>query len=133
MEESGIVEFGLQITAANGFADRVKFVKDRSQNVVLSEPVDVIVSDTGASFGLQDGMLGTLIDARTRFLKPGGQIIPQSVDLLIAPIDLKDGRDLDVWTKDRYGLTYRRSGNLRPTRTTIWFCTPEMSWPCRNY
>jgi protein arginine N-methyltransferase 1 len=79
-------------------------VKNRSQNVSLPEPVDVIVSDTGASFGLQGGMLGTLMDARTRFLKPGGQIIPQSVDLLVAPIDLKGGRDLDVWNKNRYGL-----------------------------
>jgi protein arginine N-methyltransferase 1 len=95
---------GPEICVANGFAGRVEFVKNRSQNVSLPEPVDVIVSDTGASFGLQGGMLGALMDARTRFLKPGGQIIPQSVDLLIAPIDLKDARDLDVWNKDRYGL-----------------------------
>jgi protein arginine N-methyltransferase 1 len=104
VEETDIAELGLQICSANGFGDRVKFVKDRSQNVSLPEPVDIIVSDTGASFGLQDGMLGTLIDARTRLLKPGGQIVPQSLELHVAPVELENARSLDIWNKNRYGL-----------------------------
>ena len=49
-------------------------------------------------------MLGTLLDARKRFLKSEGKIVPHSLQLLIAPVELKDARNLDIWGKDRYGL-----------------------------
>jgi type I protein arginine methyltransferase len=104
VEQTDAIEFGQEICAANGFGDRIEFVKERSQNVTLPEPVDIIVSDMGASFGLQGGMLGTLSDARKRFLKPTGQIIPESLDLLVAPIELGNARSLDIWNKNRYGL-----------------------------
>jgi predicted RNA methylase len=104
VEQSDAIEFARELCAANGLSDRIEFLNGRSQTITLPEPVDVIVTDTGASFGLQGGTLGALLDLRRRFLKPGGRIIPESVDLFVAPVEFNDGRNLDVWSKDRYGL-----------------------------
>ena len=104
VEASDALQLARELSTHNGFDGIVEFLHHLSQNIQLPEPVDVIVSDTGASFGLQGGMLGTLLDAKKRFLKPGGRIIPHSLQLLVAPVDLNDGRNLDVWEKDRYGL-----------------------------
>jgi SAM-dependent methyltransferase len=104
VEQSDAIEFARELCAANGLTDRIEFLNDRSQNIILPEPVDTIVTDTGASFGLQGGTLGALLDAKRRFLKPGGKVIPESVDLFVAPVEFNDGRNLDIWSKDRYGL-----------------------------
>ncbi len=104
VEVSDALQLARELSAHNGFDSTVEFLQDLSQNISLPEPVDVIVSDTGASFGLQGRMLGTLLDAKKRFLKPGGRIIPHSLQLFMAPVDLNDGRNLDIWEKDRYGL-----------------------------
>ena len=104
IEMSGALPLARELCAGNGFNDIVEFRQGRSQEIQLPEPVDVIVSDTGCSFGLQGGLLGILLDARKRFLKPGGRIIPHSLQLLVAPVEIKDGRNLDIWEKDRYGL-----------------------------
>ncbi len=104
VEISGALPLARELCAGNGFNHIVEFRQGRSQEIQLPEPVDVIVSDTGCSFGLQGGLLGILLDARKRFLKPGGRIVPRSLQLFVAPVEIKDGRNLDIWNKDRYGL-----------------------------
>lgn len=104
VEQSDIVDLARVLSEANGFGDRIEFLHDRSQNIKLAETVDVMVTDTGASFGLQDGTLGSLLDARRRFLKPGGKILPESVDLFVSPVGISDAQSLDVWNRDRFGL-----------------------------
>lgn len=104
VEMSGVLPLARELCTSNGFNDIVEFRQGRSQEIQLPEPVDVIVSDTGCSFGLQGGLLGILLDARKRFLRPGGRIIPHSLDLFVAPVEIKDGRNLGIWEKDRYGL-----------------------------
>lgn len=104
VEMSGALPLARELCAGNGFNDIIEFRQGRSQEIQLPEPVDVIVSDTGCSFGLQGGLLGILLDARKRFLRPGGRIIPHSLELVVAPVEMKDGRNLDIWEKGRYGL-----------------------------
>ncbi len=93
-----------EICAGNGFNGKIEFRQGRSQDIELPELVDVVVSDTGCSFGLQGGILGILLDAKKRFLKLGGTIIPRSLQLMVAPVELKDRRNLDIWNRDRYGV-----------------------------
>ncbi len=104
VEKSAALPLARELCASNGLNDIVEFRQGRSQEIQLPEPVDVIISDTGCSFGLQGGLLGILLDAKKRFLKPGGRIIPHSLQLLVAPVELNDHRNLDIWEKDRYGL-----------------------------
>jgi type I protein arginine methyltransferase len=104
IEKSNALQLARELCAHNGFERIVEFRQDCSQSVQLPELVDVIISDTGASFGVQGGVLSALLDARQRFLKPGGRIVPHSLRLFVAPVELNDGRNLEIWENDRYGL-----------------------------
>lgn len=86
IEEGPIVNLAREIALINRFSDRIEFFNDRSYRVDLPEKADVLVSETLWNFGIGEGMVGTLTDARERFLKPGARVIPAAVDLHIAPV-----------------------------------------------
>ena len=104
IEISDALSLARELCTSNGFDGIVEFRQGLSQEIELPERVDVVISDTGCSFGLQGGLLGILLDAKKRFLKPGGLIIPGSLELLVAPVEFNDERSLNIWDKNRYGL-----------------------------
>src|SRR5947208_2282995 len=60
-----------------GYAGRIEVIHDRSTNVELREPADLLVTETLGPFGFDEHILSTVIDARTRLIRPGAAIIPQ--------------------------------------------------------
>ena len=106
IEASDVAVYGEMLAAAGGFKDRIQFIQSPSTQITLPERADVIVADVHDTFGLQTGGLGTLVDARERFLKPGGTLIPSSIQLLIAPVDAPDlyQRTVDVWRRHVHGV-----------------------------
>jgi SAM-dependent methyltransferase len=80
---------------ANGCADRIQFIQDLSTRVTLPEQVDVLVSDIRGVLPLFGSHLPSIIDARQRFLLPGGFQIPLRDRILAAPVETaKDYRNL---------------------------------------
>jgi SAM-dependent methyltransferase len=57
-----------------------------STEVTDPERVDVIVSETLGNYPFEENIVETLNDARTRFLKPGGVIIPRGVEQFVCPV-----------------------------------------------
>lgn len=107
IESGPIVSIARQLCEANGFADRVEFLAGHSSQVTLPEPVDVLVTETLWNFGIGEGMLGFLEDARRRFLKPGARVLPERLELYMAPLQSDDFRArLDEWPHDRHGLDF---------------------------
>ena len=47
---------------------------------------DVIVSETLGNYALEENIIETLNDARKRFLKPGGVVIPSALTQFVAPV-----------------------------------------------
>jgi hypothetical protein len=86
IEEGPVVNLAREIAMVNRFADRVEFFNDRSYRVELPERADVLISETLWNFGVGEGMVGFLADARRRFLKPGARSIPAGVDLCVAAV-----------------------------------------------
>jgi len=74
----------------NGFADRIVFIQDLSTRITLPEPVDVVVSDIRDILPLFGHHLPSIIDARKRFLRPGGAQIPQCDHLWVTPVEAPD-------------------------------------------
>jgi 2-polyprenyl-3-methyl-5-hydroxy-6-metoxy-1,4-benzoquinol methylase len=60
--------------------------------------VDVIVSETLGNYALEEDIVETLNDARARFLRPGGVIIPARVTQVVAPvISERIAKELAAW------------------------------------
>lgn len=70
-----------------GMDHQITFFKGLSSEVFLPEKVDVILSETIGSLGFNENILPFLIDARNRFLKPGGKILPEHLSLFAAPLE----------------------------------------------
>ena len=107
IEEGPIVDLAREIARVNGFDDRVEFFDDRSIRVELPERADVLISETLWNFGVGEGMVGFLADARRRFLKPGARSIPAGVELHVAAV--QTGRiytQLRNRPRDRHGIDF---------------------------
>jgi PRMT5 arginine-N-methyltransferase/ribosomal protein L11 methyltransferase PrmA len=113
IEAGDAIAYGELLASTAGFLDRVRFVHEPSSQATLPERADVIVADIHDTFGLQAGGLGTFIDARDRFLKPRGTLVPASIELCAAPVEAHDlyRRSIDVWRQRIHGI------DLSPLRT----------------
>jgi protein arginine N-methyltransferase 1 len=76
VESSSIVNYAKALAIHNGFAERITFFEQSSLMLTLPEPVDVIVSDIRGVLPFAANAVTSLIDARQRFLKPGGRMVP---------------------------------------------------------
>ena len=108
IESGGIAGVARELARENGFGDRITVINDYSARAQLPEPVDFIVTDLAGRFGFEAGLFEILSDARRRFLKPGGALIPSSVSLWIAPVQAPDVRPhVDFWSGQVAGLTFK--------------------------
>lgn len=105
IEPSDAVEVARAIARANGVADRIECIQALSTDVTLPEQADVMVSDLRGAVPLFDGHISSIIDARRRFLAPGGVQIPQRDDLRVAVAHAPAVHDAIVSPWDRNPLT----------------------------
>jgi protein arginine N-methyltransferase 1 len=85
-EPSGIIDLAREIAAANGYSDRIEFIPKMTTESSLAERANVVVSDIHGILPFFGKSLVSLIDARERFLAPGGHMVPRSDTLWIAGI-----------------------------------------------
>ncbi len=70
-----------------GWGKKLFLFEGLSSDIGLPEKVDVILAETVGSLGLDENILPFVIDARNRFLKKGGQILPAALRIFVAPLD----------------------------------------------
>lgn len=94
------------LARANGFSSRIEFLQCKSQEVNLQEHVDVIVSDLRGQLPFSGGHIEAIADARKRFLKPTGQLLPKRDLLLAAVVESPEAFEKCVhpWQSDDFGL-----------------------------
>jgi hypothetical protein len=98
IEETGLTELARGVATANGFGDRIVFFQQSSQETTLPERVDVIVCDFIGGFGFDATLIEDGSNARERFLKPGGRMLPAVVELALAPVEDAAVYDqIDFW------------------------------------
>ena len=103
-----IVVLAKELAAENGFADRIEFFRAASREVTLPERADVIVADLRGILPLALDSAGALLDARERFLKPGGRFVPESDTIFVTVVDSEASyrRYTEPWSSAPYGLTF---------------------------
>ncbi len=107
IEAGGMIELARAISKANGFQDRVRFVKGYSTRVELPEKADMVVCDQIGRFGFEAGVIQLLADARRRLLKPEGRVIPSRIDLMVAPVECREVREqIEFWLHSPAGFDF---------------------------
>nr|CAB3265174.1 protein arginine N-methyltransferase 6 [Phallusia mammillata] len=86
VEASKIAEQAKQVVKANGLGDKVVVIQGLLEEVELPEKVDVIVSEWMGYCLLYESMLSSVINARDRWLKPGGLILPSHTRMFLSPV-----------------------------------------------
>lgn len=105
IEKGDVADAAEFLVRARGLADRITIVHDDSRNVTLPEQADALVTETLGMLAFDEGILGSVIDARSRLLRPDARLIPQRIDLLIAPIEDADAcANVAWWNEPRHGL-----------------------------
>jgi protein arginine N-methyltransferase 1 len=119
IEASDAIAYGELLASSAGFLDRVQFIHQPTSQVTLPERADVLVADIHDTFGLQAGGLGTFIDARDRLLKPGGILIPSSIELFVSPVEAPDlyRKTVEVWCQRIHGVDLTPLRNLAVNQT----------------
>jgi precorrin-6B methylase 2 len=74
----------------NGVGDKVELIQGHSSEIALDERFDLIVSETIGNQAFEEEIVSIMVDAKKRFLKPGGVLIPSQVSLIVAPAYLKN-------------------------------------------
>lgn len=78
-----------------------------STEVMEPDRVDLVVCETLGNYALEENIVETLNDARKRFLKPGGTVIPAGVRQLVCPVVGRRFLDeLSAWDSVGYGLDF---------------------------
>ncbi len=76
-----------------------------STEVLEPERVDLIVCETLGNYAFEESIIETLNDARTRFLKPGGVIVPSAVRQYLCPVvSNRFLNELSAWDRVGYEL-----------------------------
>jgi type I protein arginine methyltransferase len=85
IDVNGVVDFGRQLAASNGFSEKIIFMRGDSRRIHLPERVSVVISDVRGVLPLYSHAIDTLQDARNRLLAQGGVLLP-SRDTLFAAV-----------------------------------------------
>ncbi|MGE0405378.1 MAG: 50S ribosomal protein L11 methyltransferase [Candidatus Korobacteraceae bacterium] len=127
IEPEEVIDLARLIAKDNGYADRIEFIRDLSTRVALPEKANVIVSDMHGGLPVFTTALESLIDARRRWLAPGGAMMPLRERIWAAVVELpvKDYDRVAVWQDRRYGVDLTAGGRFgvdTPFSATV---TPE--------
>lgn len=133
IDSGSILGLARDISRANGVADRIVAIRGLSTRVELPEPVDLVVSDQIGRFGFDAGLLEYMLDARRRFLRPGGRTIPARLDLCLAPVECPEPWErIEFWRSRPAGFdvsaVHRRALN---TGYPVWVAETELLAPPR--
>jgi Ribosomal protein L11 methyltransferase (PrmA) len=121
IDAGGIIETAREVARANGFGDRVCFIKGFSTHVDLPEKADVVVADQIGNFGFNAGVLEYFADARARFLKPEGVTLPTAIDLVLAPCESSElYNQIEFWNSKPAGFDFQ---SVRPLAANTGYRT----------
>jgi precorrin-6B methylase 2 len=118
IEATSIIDVARGIFEENNLLvdDKIALVRGRSTNI-LSDLRDVkakvIVSECFGPMAIGGTMIEAVADARDRWLAPNGSIIPESVDVFLAPVESHESNAfVGAFHKSRYGLTMATAERL---------------------
>jgi hypothetical protein len=111
-EAAEVAGVAAKVLKANG-ARNCHLIPCHSTEMVDPPKVDVVVSETLGNYALEEHIIETLADAKKRFLKPGGVLIPRRLEQFVAPVT--NGRvqaEFDAWDTAGFDLSVAKAMSL---------------------
>jgi type I protein arginine methyltransferase len=137
IEHSPLVDAARAVAADNGI-ENVEFHRVHSSRLELDVQADAIVHEQIGDALFDERMVENIAELRDRFLKPGGRVLPNLVDLYIEPVQLReDLRAPFAWQQQLHGVDFRALEqfgemshaylykSLRPFPHGKFLCAPE--------
>lgn len=108
IERSEIVERARKIQRLNFPRAEIHFEKlDVLTDRLPRVQADIVVCELLGNFGLEENMITVLAKVREKMLKPGGVLIPNRVELRVAPVQCKEAyRDIGGWKRPMLGMDF---------------------------
>jgi Ribosomal protein L11 methyltransferase (PrmA)/Arginine methyltransferase oligomerization subdomain len=105
IEPSEVIQVAREIAAANQCADRIEFFEEVSTKVTVPVRADVIVSDLRGILPPFSQHIPSIVDARKRFLSPGGTLIARKDRIWAAVVDAPKVycNIVDAWDRNVLG------------------------------
>jgi precorrin-6B methylase 2 len=126
IEQNAIAGLGRQIARANGLDRVITTVRGTSRSVTLPERAALAVCDQMGPFGIDANVLDLARDARERFLQPGGRLVPNRLDLMLAAVTHpRMHRRLTFWRRRRAGFDVAAGGDLASNQPSYLRVRPE--------
>ena len=141
IESSDVIQVAREAANATGYADRIEFFEDLSTRVALPARADVIFSDLRGVLPLLGHHIPSIIDARNRFLKPGGVSCARKDTIWMAIVETPKIYSKIVIPWEHSGLDQnlasarRRAVNtlMRARATPDQLMTEPQLWATLNY
>lgn len=125
IDHSDAIHLARESAVRAGYRERYECMANSTFWERLPEPVDLLICDHVGFLGVDYGIINMLTDARDRMLKPGGKIMPESIDLILAAASSDECRELaGVWSSkevpdqfhwlDEYNRNTRHSYQYKP-------------------
>lgn len=129
IEQNKIIEEAEELAKSNGLEKNIVFINERSDRVELPEKVDVIISELIGYFGLEENLLHFKINARERFLKPGGKLVPAWIELYLVPVEAEIiwKENIGLWNTDYYGVDFLPVRNHAVSQRYVTDCTNKIN------
>jgi len=93
IESTAMLDVARETFSRANLAEQARFIRGHSHRVELPGPVHLVICDHVGYFGFDYGIIHTLADARRRFLKPGGSLIPSRIRLWVGAVESEAARD----------------------------------------
>lgn len=110
VDDDPVIDVARGLAADNGLAEKITFMRGRSERLEPPGRADILVFEDFAPFLYHPETAETLLDVRARWLRPGATSIPRSIRLFAAPVCCPDTYGLITpWPDDEaYGLDVQR-------------------------
>jgi len=90
VEPDNAIDIGRESAHRLGLNSRIVWLRGLSTEIDLPEPVDVVIGDLHGTLPFYTGNIASMIDARTRHLRPGGTMIPLRDTVFAVPAEAAD-------------------------------------------
>jgi protein arginine N-methyltransferase 1 len=87
IDSTAMIEIARETLSRAGYCGKAVFLRGHSYRIELPERVDVAICDHVGYFGFDYGIVQFFEDAKKRFLKPGGTLIPARIKLQLAVVE----------------------------------------------